>query len=115
VNSDVIKADEQTFTSTVLESDLPVLVDFWASWCGPCRMLAPTIDEFATEYKDKLRVVKVNTDENQAMLARYGIRGIPTLILFSHGEEVDRIVGYASKNHLKSRLDAALEKTAAPA
>jgi len=77
----------------VLGSDKPVLVDFWAAWCGPCRMLAPTVEAVAEKYRDKAKVVKLNVDENVESPAKYGIRGIPTLILFHNGQEVDRHVG----------------------
>lgn len=115
MNSDVLRANASNFDSTVLQSPVPVLVDFWAPWCTPCKMIAPTVDELATEYKGRLRVVKVNTDENQPMLPRYGIQGIPALLVFSQGKEIDRIVGYASKDHLKKRLESALSRVASPA
>jgi thioredoxin 1 len=98
------------FDTEVLHSDQPVLVDFWAPWCMPCRMLAPTIDQLAAEYTGKAKVVKVNTDENQDLAGKYGIRGIPTLILFKNGEPVDRVVGVQSKPALADRLDKVVTK-----
>ncbi|RUM89000.1 MAG: thioredoxin [Thermovibrio sp.] len=85
------------FEREVLQSDIPVLVDFWAPWCGPCRMLAPTIDELAQEYEGKIKVVKVNTDELPMVAMQYGIRGIPTVMLFVNGEPVDVKVGLQPK------------------
>lgn len=84
---------DSEFTSTVLESTIPALVDFWATWCGPCQVMGPMLDTIAGEYEGRVRVFKLNVDENQATPAKYGIRGIPTLILFNNGEAVDRIVG----------------------
>jgi thioredoxin 1 len=86
-----------SFEREVLQASKPVLVDFWAEWCGPCRMLAPTIDAIADEYANEVSVWKLNVDENPAISATYGIKGIPTLILFNHGKEVERIVGAAGK------------------
>lgn len=96
------------FEEQVLKAEEPVLVDFWAPWCMPCRMLGPTLDELASDYEGKVKVVKVNTDENQQLATQYGIRGIPTLILFKDGEAVDRAVGVQPKNALADKLDKAL-------
>ncbi|MBI2842848.1 MAG: thioredoxin [Armatimonadetes bacterium] len=96
------------FDREVLEAEDPVLVDFWAPWCMPCRMLAPTLDELAGDYTGKAKVVKVNTDENQELAVKYGIRGIPTLILFKDGEAIDRAVGVQPKKELAERLDRAI-------
>ncbi|MGB9619429.1 MAG: thioredoxin, partial [Armatimonadota bacterium] len=98
-----------TFDREVLQSKEPVLVDFWAPWCGPCKMMAPTLDQLAQDYAGKVKVVKLNTDENQEIAARYGIRGIPTLILFKGGEPIDRAVGVQPKNVLAAKLDQAME------
>jgi thioredoxin 1 len=98
-------ATDTTFEQQVLKSDTPVLVDYWAAWCGPCKMIAPVLDEIARDYAGKLRVVKVNVDENQSIPARYGIRGIPTLMLFRDGAVVDTKVGAVSRSQLASFLD----------
>lgn len=92
----------------VLNSETPVLVDFWAEWCGPCRMLAPTIDAVATDYAGKVKVGKLNVDENNAATMRYGIRGIPALLLFKGGQVVAQKVGAVSKGEIAQMLDAAL-------
>ncbi|MBO0722366.1 MAG: thioredoxin [Blastocatellia bacterium] len=89
----IAEVTDTNWGTEVLGSDKPVLVDFWAAWCGPCRMLAPTVEAVAEKYRDKAKVVKLNVDENVESPAKYGIRGIPTLILFHHGQEVDRHVG----------------------
>ncbi len=99
---------EQTFDGEVLKSDLPVLVDFWAAWCGPCRMVAPIVEELAGEYAGRLKVAKVDVDDNQNLAVRYGIMSIPTLGVFRGGEMIERIVGYMPKQELKRRLEGAL-------
>lgn len=98
---------DQNFEAEVLESDMPTLVDFWAEWCAPCKMIAPTVEALADEYAGKLRVGKLNIDENPSTPTRFGIRGIPTLIIFKGGEAVEQVVGVRSKADLK----AAIEKT----
>ena len=97
-----------TWDSNVLKSDKPVLVDFWAPWCGPCRMVAPIVEELADEYAGKVQFAKLNTDDNPATAAKYGIRSIPTLLVFKNGEPVGQIVGFRPKSDLQKRLDAAL-------
>ncbi|HOI45543.1 MAG TPA: thioredoxin [Candidatus Aminicenantes bacterium] len=100
MSDEIIHSSDAAFENDVLKSELPVLVDFWATWCGPCRMIAPLIDELALTYKGRLRVVKVNVDENREVPARYGIMGIPTLLLFKGGEMMESIVGVVPRNRL---------------
>lgn len=95
---------EATFENEVIKSDLPVLVDFWATWCGPCRMIAPIIEEIAKEYEGKVKVGKVNVDEQSALAAKYGIMSIPTLILFKNGEIAEKMVGLRSKEQIAEIL-----------
>ncbi len=103
---------EQTFESEVLKADLPVLVDFWAEWCGPCRMVAPIVEELAGEYAGRLKVTKVDVDDNQHIAMRYSIMSIPTLGVFKGGEMIERIVGYMPKQELKRRVEGALQAQA---
>jgi thioredoxin 1 len=107
--SDAIKhVSDSSFDSDVLQSSTPVLVDFTATWCGPCKMIAPILDQVATEYGDRLNIVKVDVDDNQATAAKFGIRGVPTLMLFKDGEAVQTKVGAMSKSQLTDFLDKAL-------
>ena len=103
-----VEVNGNNFKQEVLESSIPVLVDFWASWCMPCRMLEPIIEKLAEENQGKLKVCKLNTDENQNISAQYGIQGIPTLIIFKEGKEVGRTVGVMSKEKLQEKLDPIL-------
>ncbi|HKG12205.1 MAG TPA: thioredoxin [Pyrinomonadaceae bacterium] len=96
---------DNNFESDVLKSDKPVLVDFWAQWCAPCRMLAPTVEAVAQSYEGKATVVKLNVDDNPAVSQRYGIKGIPTLILFKNGKEEERVVGATSKDAISRMID----------
>ena len=100
----VIEFTDQSFEQEVLQADQPVLVDFWAAWCGPCRMIAPTVEALATEYAGKAKVGKVNVDENSSTPGRYNIRGIPTLLLFKGGEVREQVVGVASRDVLENLL-----------
>ncbi len=97
------------FEEKVLKSDIPVLVDFWADWCAPCKMIAPALDEISAEMEGKLKVVKVNIDDNPSTPARYGVRGIPTLILVKDGEVISQQVGAAPKGQIVSWLESALQ------
>ena len=103
-----IEVNEKNFQQEVLESSIPVLVDLWAPWCMPCRMISPIVEELGNENQGKLKVCKLNTDENQNIAARYGIQGIPTLLFFKDGQEVDRIVGVTPKPIIQQKLDAIL-------
>ncbi len=98
--------NDNNFEQEVLKADKPVLVDFWAPWCGPCRMVAPIVEELSAEYDGKVEFVKVNTDDNPNTAVKYGIRSIPTLLVFKDGEPVGQIVGFRPKSDLKQRLDA---------
>ncbi len=100
-----VTVSDASFDKDILQSDVPVLVDFWAPWCAPCRMIAPSVEEIATEYSGKLKVAKVNTDENPNKAGSLGIRGIPTLILFKNGEEADRVVGAVPKAALVNMVE----------
>ena len=100
-----LQVTENTFEQDVIYNSDPVLVDFWADWCGPCHMIAPVIEELSDEYQDRLRVAKVNVDENPAIQERFGIRSIPTLMLFKDGELKEKVVGVQSKSQLNSLIN----------
>ena len=101
----IVTLTDSNFTQEVKQSTLPVLVDFWAEWCGPCKMIAPVLDELADEYDGKVKIGKVNIDEHQGIAAEYGIRAIPTLLLFKQGQVAEQIVGLRSKRDLKASFD----------
>lgn len=101
-----IKITDATFDAEVINSDLPVLVDFWAEWCGPCKMIAPVLEQLAGELDGKLKVCKINVDENSESSGKYGVMSIPTMVLFKDGEEKERIIGYHSADQLKKALAA---------
>ena len=103
-----VEITDQSFQETVLNSDKPVLVDFWATWCGPCRMLGPIIEEIATDFEGKALVGKVDVDNNQQVSVDYGIRNIPTVLIFKNGEVVDKIVGVAPKEVIAEKLNSYL-------
>jgi thioredoxin 1 len=101
-----VHVNDQTFDGDVLTSERPVLADFWAEWCGPCKAIAPALEELAREYDGRATIVKVNVDENPTLAARFGIRSIPTLLLFKDGKVVDQLIGAMPKAEIKRRLDA---------
>jgi thioredoxin 1 len=103
-----IHVTDETFEEVVLDASVPVLVDFWAPWCGPCRMIAPIVEELAAKYEGRAVIAKVNTDENIDVATNLGIMGIPTVILFQNGEEVDRVVGFAPGHALEDKLKGLL-------
>ena len=108
MSSKIKHVTDTTFNSEVLESQIPVLVDYWAEWCGPCKMIGPILDESAESYADRLSIAKVNVDENQSVPSRYHVRGIPTLMLFKNGAVVATNVGAVSKSQLAAFIDANL-------
>lgn len=102
----IIYLSDDSFENDVLKSDLPVLVDFWAEWCGPCKMIAPILDDLSEEYAGRVTIAKLNVDQNNVSPAKYGVRGIPTLLLFKNGELAATKVGALSKTQLKEFIDA---------
>jgi thioredoxin 1 len=104
----ILEVSDATFDQEVLKSEQPVLVDFWAVWCGPCKAIAPVVEAVAATYAGKLKVAKMNVDENSATPSQYGIRGIPTLLLFKHGKVVDQIVGFVAQNVIEEKVKSLL-------
>ncbi|MGH1539215.1 MAG: thioredoxin TrxA [Arenicella sp.] len=105
MSNTTLKITDSSFEADVINSDTPVLVDYWAEWCGPCKMIGPILEELAEQYGDKVKIAKLNIDENQATPPKYGIRGIPTLMLFKNGEVAGTKVGALSKSQLASFID----------
>ena len=106
--ANIVTVTDGNFSAEVLKSPTPVVVDFWAEWCGPCKMIAPVLDELAGEYDGKVKIAKVNIDEYQQLAINYGINSIPTLLFFKNGQVADQIVGMRSKRDLKSSFDRVL-------
>lgn len=104
----VVKVTDENFKAEVLESEIPVLVDFWAEWCGPCRMVAPVVEAIAEEYAGKLKVAKLNVDENPQTTSQYGIMSIPSLFIFKGGQVIEKMVGYMPKEQMKQAIDKTL-------
>lgn len=102
------QVSDKSFENDILQSELPVLVDFWAPWCGPCRAIAPVLDELSEEFAGQVKIVKINVDENPATAGKYSIRAIPTLILFNKGEVIEQVTGAVAKSNLKQMLAKAL-------
>src|SRR5262249_15598491 len=109
MGANIAEITDQSFEQEVLKSDKPVLVDFWAVWCGPCRMIAPTVEALATEYAGKAKVVKVNVDENQSTPAKYNMRDIPTLLVFKDGQVKAKLVGAASRDTIEKLIQKHLD------
>ena len=110
MSENIINVDQDSFQKAVLDSQKPVLVDFWAPWCGPCRAVAPVVEELAKDYKDKMEFAKLNVDEAPFVASKYGVMSIPTIIVFKGGKPIHQAIGYQPKDQLKKLLDNALAK-----
>ncbi len=108
MSSKVLNVTDSDFPEEVLQSSTPVLVDFWAAWCGPCKMIAPVMEQIAEDYEGRLKVTKVNVDENRETASKFGVMSIPTMLLFVEGEAVERYVGFMPKETLAKRIDSTL-------
>ncbi len=106
--SDVVYVTDSNFDQEIINSDIPAMVDFWADWCGPCKMVGPVVEELAKEYKGKIKIAKLNVDQNREVTTRYGIRNIPTMIFFKGGKVVDTLIGAYPKSFLEERLKSLL-------
>ena len=107
--SDLLAVTEANFEDEVIKSEIPVLIDFWAEWCGPCKLIAPIVEEIAKDYEGKLKVAKCDVDTNQQIAIKYGIRSIPTVLVFKDGEVAEQVIGAVPKQHLTSKIDDMLE------
>lgn len=107
-NENVLHLQDNNFKNEVLEANEPVLVDFWAAWCGPCKMIAPVIEELAEDYKGKVKICKINVDENAKTAQDYSVMSIPTMIIYKNGQEIERLVGFMSKAEIAQKLESAM-------
>ena len=106
----MLDLNKDSFDKEALESDLPVLVDFWAPWCGPCKIVGPVLEKLSDEYTSKLKMAKLNVEENQEIAAKHDVRGIPCMVVFNQGKEIDRIVGAFPEEELRKKIDLVLTK-----